>query len=74
MFNEINFNREKHLQFNYEQHLRTHEDYSKPRTTANGVETVAFLGQNLWPDLPVHIKEFRSVCRSIILKGKLSLI
>ena len=33
----------------------------RPRTTAYGLETVSFLGQNLWRDLPLHIKESRSV-------------
>ena len=33
----------------------------KPRTTAYGLETVSFLGQNLWRDLPLHIKKSQSV-------------
>ena len=35
----------------------------KPRTTAYGLETVSFLGQNLWRDLPLHIKKSQSVKR-----------
>ena len=33
----------------------------KPRTTAYGLETISFLGQNLWRDLPLHIKKSQSV-------------
>ena len=33
----------------------------KPRTTVYGLENVSFLGQNLWRDLPLHIKESLSV-------------
>ena len=33
----------------------------RPRTTAFGLEIVSFLGQNLWRNLPLHIKESRSV-------------
>ena len=33
----------------------------KPRTTAYGLETISFLGQNLWQDLPLHIKKSQSV-------------
>ena len=33
----------------------------KPRTTAYGLESVSFLGQNLWRDLPLHIKKSQSV-------------
>ena len=29
----------------------------KPKTTAYGLETISFLGQNLWRDLPLHIKK-----------------
>ena len=29
----------------------------KPRTTAYGLDNVSFLGQKLWRDLPLHIKE-----------------
>ena len=35
----------------------------KPRTTAYGLETVSFLGQNLWRDLLLHIKKSQSVKR-----------
>ena len=35
----------------------------KPRTTAYGLETVSFLGQNLWRDLPLHIEKSQSVKR-----------
>ena len=35
----------------------------KPRTTAYGLETVSFLGQNLWRDLPLHRKKSQSVKR-----------
>ena len=35
----------------------------KPRTTAYGLETVSFLGQNPWRDLPLHIKKSQSVKR-----------
>ena len=35
----------------------------KPRTTAYGLETVSFLGQNLWRDLPLHTKKSQSVKR-----------
>ena len=35
----------------------------RPRTTAYGLETVSFLGQNLWRDLPLHIKKSQSVKR-----------
>ena len=31
------------------------------RTTAYGLETISFLGQNLWRDLPLHIKKSQSV-------------
>ena len=34
-----------------------------PRTTAYGLETVSFLQQNLWRDLPLHIKKSQSVKR-----------
>ena len=34
---------------------------NKPRTTAYGLENVSFLGQNLWRDLPLHIKESLTV-------------
>ena len=33
----------------------------RPGTTAYGLETASFLGQNLWRDLPLQIKESRSV-------------
>ena len=33
----------------------------KPRTTAYGSENVSFLGQKLWRDLPLHIKESLTV-------------
>ena len=33
----------------------------KPRTTAYGLENISFLGQNLWKDLPLHLKESHSV-------------
>ena len=33
----------------------------KPRTTAYGLENVSFLGQYLWRDLPLHIKESLTV-------------
>ena len=33
----------------------------RPRTTAYGLETASFLGQSLWRDLPLHIKDSRSV-------------
>ena len=33
----------------------------RPTTTAYGLETVSFLGRNLWRDLPLHIKESQSV-------------
>ena len=33
----------------------------RPRTTAFGLETLSFQGQNLWRDLPLHIKESGSV-------------
>ena len=33
----------------------------KPRTTAYGLETISFIGQNLWRDLPLHIKKSQSV-------------
>ena len=33
----------------------------KPRTTVYGLETVSFLGQNLWRDLPLHIRKSQSV-------------
>ena len=29
----------------------------RPRTAAYGLENVSFLGQNLWRDLPLHVKE-----------------
>ena len=32
-----------------------------PRTTAYGLETISFLGQNLWRDLPLLIKKSQSV-------------
>ena len=35
----------------------------KPSNTAYGLETVSFLGQNLWRDLPLHIKKSQSVKR-----------
>ena len=35
----------------------------KSRTTAYGLETISFLGQNLWRDLPLHIKKSQSVKR-----------
>ena len=28
----------------------------KPRTTAYGLENISFLGENLWEDLPLHLK------------------
>ena len=34
---------------------------NKPRTTAYGLENVSFLGQKLWRDLPLHIKESLTV-------------
>ena len=34
---------------------------AKPRATAYGLENVSFLGQNLWIDLPLHIKESLNV-------------
>ncbi len=33
----------------------------KPRTTAYGLENISFFGQNLWKDLPLHLKESHSV-------------
>ena len=33
----------------------------KPRTTAYGLENLSFLEQNLWRDLPLHIKESLTV-------------
>ena len=33
----------------------------KPRTTAYGLGNVSFLGQNLWRDLPLHLKESPTV-------------
>ena len=33
----------------------------EPRTTAYGLETISFLGQNLWRDLPLHVKKSQSV-------------
>ena len=36
----------------------------KPRTTAYGLETISFLGQSLWRDLPLHIKKSQSVKHS----------
>ena len=35
----------------------------QPRTTAYGLETLSFLGQNLRRDLPLHIKKSQSVKR-----------
>ena len=35
----------------------------KPRTTAYGLETISFLGQSLWRDLPLHINKSQSVKR-----------
>ena len=50
---------EREIQYN----LRvTNNIYArKPRTTAYGLENVSFLGQNLWRDLPLHIKESLTV-------------
>ena len=35
----------------------------KPRTSTFGLEGISFLGQNLWQDLPLHIKKSQSVKR-----------
>ena len=34
---------------------------NKPRTKANRLENVSFLGHKLWRDLPLHIKESLTV-------------
>ena len=35
----------------------------KPRTTIYGLESISFLGQNLWREFPWHIKKSQSVKR-----------
>ncbi len=33
----------------------------KPNTTAYGIESVSFLGQKLWRELPLHIKNSQTL-------------
>ena len=54
---EIFMDREIHYNLRVTNNIYAH----KPRTTASGLENVSFLEQNLWRDLPLHIKESLTV-------------
>ena len=54
---EIFLEREIHYNLRVANNIYT----NKPRTTAYGLENVSFLGQKLWRDLPLHIKESLTV-------------
>ena len=53
--------REREREIHYNLRVTNNIYAHKPRTTSYGLENVSFLGQNLWRDLPLRIKESLTV-------------